>query len=170
MAQRDLVKFGGGLLLGLAAGLLVAGLIDWPWGGTDTEVTLSAVNGSCTLGKATHVRVKQDKQLEWDIANFCTDGSKTVMVGNFRRTAGPSGAADCKAAGPDYPFTDAAEAARTSTVDPAARKNDGRVRPARGDIRLKVLKLLGPGENDRLYYFDICLDGAKADPEVMVER
>lgn len=134
-------------------------------GDTETGVTLSAVNGTCTIGKANIVVVRKDKQLVFELENYCTDGPKTVAVGNFQKNA-PSTATNCSQAGSDYPFTDSSEAARKKEVDAAKRGSDQSIDPSDAKFKLKA-----QGESFAgTYYFDICLDGTKVDPMLIVER
>ena len=164
MTQRDWVKVAGGVVVGLAvAALLGAGLFGVNlWGDTETEVALYTPGGGgpCGLAKSPYVRAKKDKKVIWEIANHCEGGDKTVSVGNFRKASGPSSASDCADAGADYPFTDADLAARSATVG-AGRD---------GDITLKVKGRGDLGGTALTVYFDICLDGRKSDPELMIER
>ncbi len=165
MTQRDYVRIAGGVVIGLVlAALLGAGLFGLNFRGGDTETGVSlyvpGAGGPCTLDKARYVRAKQDKKLIWEIANNCEGEDKVVVVGNFRKASGPSGANDCSAPGADYPFTDASLAKRTATV--AAGRTD--------DIELKVKGRGDLGERALTLYFDICLDGQKADPELAIER
>jgi hypothetical protein len=164
MTQRDWVKIAGGVVIGLAvAALLGAGLFGFNvMGDTETEVTLYAPGdgGPCTLGKAPYVRAKKGKKVIWEIVNHCEGADKVVSVGNFRKASGPSGANDCSDAGADYPFKDAALSTRMATV---ASGGDG-------DITLKVKGRGDLGDEAMTVYFDICLDGRKADPELMIER
>ncbi len=164
MTQRDYVKIAGGVVIGMAlAAVLGAGLFGVNlWGDTETRVALyvPGAAGPCTLDKAQYVRTKKDKKVVWEIANDCDGADKVVTVGNFRKAAGPSSANDCTDAGADYPFTDTALAKRTATVASGGK----------GDIKLKVRGRGDLGENALTLYFDICLDGQKADPELMIER
>lgn len=165
MTQRDwTMMIAGGAVIGLVAAVpLGAGVFGVNlWGDTETEVALYAPGGGgpCTLGKAPYVRAKKGKKVIWEIANHCEGADKVVSVGNFRAASGPSSARDCRDAGADYPFTDADLAARTATVG-AGRE---------GDIKLKVKGRGDLGETEMTVYFDICLDGQKADPELMIER
>lgn len=164
MTQRDWVQIAGGVVVGVAAAaLLGAGLFGVNLvGDTETGVTLYAPGGSgpCTLGKAQYVRTKKGKKVHWEIANHCDGADRIVTVGNFRKAAGPSSANDCSDAGPDYPFTDADLARRTASV-----ASDGEAA-----ITLKVKDRGALGEAAMTLYFDICLDGRKTDPELMIER
>lgn len=172
MTQRDWTRIGVGTMAGFAlAALLGVVLLDVNLrGDVRTDVTLSTFDGTCTLGKATLVRAKKGKQVIWRIANYCADAAKTVTVGNFRRTDGSSGPADCSAPGADYPFTDASLAARTGTVDPAEQDDDGSYDPSDGRIALKMKDRGDLGDEELTYHFDICLDGARSDPMLAVER
>lgn len=169
MTQRDLVKLAGAAVVGLAAGLVLAVTV-WDaklLGGRDTRVTLSLdASGACTLGKETKVRARMSENMTWKIENYCPGEQRTVAVGNFRLSQGPPTPANCTAAGADYPF---AAGARDVVVDPgdASGRN---VKPAKAKLTLKALGPNELGEAPRVYFFDICLDGTKADPELMMER
>lgn len=164
MTQRDWVKIAGGVVIGVAvAAVLGAGLFGGNlWGDTETEVALytPGAGGPCTLGKTPYVRAKKGKKVFWEITNHCEGADRIVSVGNFRKTSGPSGATNCSAPGADYPFTDAAFATRTATVP-----SDGE-----DDIELKVKGRGDLGDDALTVYFDICLDGRTADPELMIQR
>ena len=164
MTQRDWVRVAAGVVVGLiVAALLGAGLFGVNWfGDTETDVALytPGAGGPCTLGKAQYVRTEKGKRVIWEIANHCEGADKVVTVGNFRQAAGPSSANDCRDAGSDYPFTDADLARRTATVSSGGE----------GDISLKVKGRGDLGEAALTVYFDICLDGRKTDPELMIER
>lgn len=177
MTQRDLAKIAGGFLIGIAAAAVVMGVFGPIFGGADTQtdVTLSMIDGKCEMGKATHVRVRQDKHLIWKISNYCTDGTKTVSVGNFRRIQGgpaatPAASAQgaCTEAGADYPFTPSGE--RSKELAAAGKESNGRIDPTKGTIKLRAQKLLGDDEEPRLYAFDVCLGGVKQDPSLIFER
>ena len=172
MAQRDYVTIAGGVVVGVVLGAVLGiGFLGKDvFGNTNTEVTLSMVDGACTLGKATQIRMHKGKQLKWEIENYCPEATRTVTVGNFRTTSAASAAGDCQAAGPDYPFDDAALAARTGTLEPARPKSNGGVDPSEGRIQLQAKSRDDLGEDELIYYFDICLDGAKADPMLVFER
>ena len=47
---------------------------------------------------------------------------------------------------------------------------DGSIVPKRGRIKLKVKGRTELGENELTYYYDLCLDGRKADPVLVIER
>lgn len=164
MTQRDYVRIAGGVVIGLVlAALLGAGLFGVNlWGDTETDVSLyvPGAGGPCTLDKAHYVRTKKDKKVVWEIVNDCEGQDKVVTVGNFRKASGPSGANDCSEAGADYPFTDASLPKREATVAAGGK----------GDIKLKVKDRGDLGESALTFYFDICLDGQKADPELAIER
>lgn len=167
MTQRLVAAVAAGIAVGIALAVVFGG--SWFGAGdSDTDVTLSTVSGKCETGKATLVRVRQSKNLKWEIENYCTEGEKVVMVGNFRTAQGPSGAANCSAAGPQYPFVDGAEALRTATLAAAQQDSDGSIDPTTGDIKLKAK---GRDDlQDTTYYFDLCVNGAIVDPMLVVER
>lgn len=169
MTQRLLVAVAAGLAVGLALGVVFG--IGWP-GSKDTRsgVTLTEVNGTCEAGKATLVRVRQSKQLKWEVENYCTSGEQIVMVGNFRTAQGPSGASNCSAAGPQFPFVDADPALRTATLAAAQKDGDGRIDGTGADIKLKAKPSNELDPNVSTYYFDLCVNGTIVDPMLVVER
>lgn len=164
MTQRDWVKIGGGVVIGIAAaaviGVSVFGLNFL--GGTDTPVTLYVPGngGGCTVAKQQYVPAEKGRRVNWEIANHCEGGDRTVVVGNFRKASGPSGASNCDDAGADYPFTNATLQKRTATVAFGGT----------GDIKLTVKGRDELGEEAVRVYFDICLGGQIVDPELMVRR
>lgn len=172
MTQRSLVAVGAGIAVGLALAVVFGWGSLFGAGDTNTDVTLSAINGTCEAGKATLVRVRQGKNLKWEIENYCTEGEKIVMVGNFRTAQGPSGAANCNAAGPQFPFvdTDQDPLRRTATLAAAQQDSDGRIDETRGDIKLKAKDSKDLDQKDPTYYFDLCVNGAIVDPMLIVER
>ena len=174
MTQREIKTMATGGAIGFVLGTVLGiGIAGNPFGGDKTtEVTLSPIgpNGACVLGKSTQVRVGKSKQLTWEIENYCTDGAKLVSVGNFRRDQAPVAAPDCADAGPDYPFSDANLATRTSKLEPAEAEGDGDVDPTEGRIKLKVKGRNELGDEELIYHFDVCLDGRKVDPMLVIER
>lgn len=170
MKQRLLVAVAAGIAVGMGLAVVFGGTL-FGAGDTDTDVTLSTVNGKCETGKATLVRVRHSKNLTWKIENYCTDGEKTVMVGNFRTAQGPSGANNCSAAGPQFPFADEYQdqARRTATLAAAEQDSDGSIDSTKGDIKLKV-KGRDDLPQDTTYYFDLCVNGAVIDPLLIIER
>ena len=176
MVQRDLVKVALGVVVGaaLVAAVGVALGVIPSRGQKTTEVTLSSEgqNGPCGLGKATLVRVGKSKHLVWDVTNYCTDGPKTVSVGNFSRTApGTDKPLNCDNPGPDYPFAAENPNPPRSVEIPAAEINsDGSIDPKEGEIKLKVKSRGELGQEEILYYFDVCLNGEAKDPKLVIER
>ena len=175
MTQRDLVKVATGVVIGAAIVVAVGMAFGWnPFSGDKkTEVTWSPVgpSGACVLGKSTHVRVGKGRQLSWEIKNYCTDGAKIVSVGNFRRSGTAATTDDCADAGADFPFSDPTTlATRTSTLEAAEAESNGEVDPTEGRIKLKVKGRPDLGDTELVYQFDICLDGRKVDPMLVVER
>lgn len=169
MNQRDIAAVAGGLVAGfLLAAIIGAGVFGVNLrGDRETDVTLSPGGESeeaCELGKATLVRVHQDKHLIWKVENYCPS-AQTVTVGDFR-LAGGAAAGGCAGPGADYPF---GEGDRSVTLEPAEVRSDGTIRPTKGRIKLKA-KSLPQGENARRYAFNICLGGTPADPWIIVER
>ena len=168
MKQRLLVAVAAGVAVGMGLAVVFGGSL-FGFGDRETDVTLSSVNGTCEVGKATLVRVRQSQNLKWEIENYCTDGEKIVMVGNFRTAKGPSGATNCNAAGPQFPFTDADQGLRTATLAAAQQDSNGRIDATDGDIKLKA-KGRDDLPQDTTYYFDLCVNGAIVDPMLIVER
>lgn len=173
MTQPDVVKVAGGVVIGAVVVALVMAMDFNPFAGRDkqTEVTLSprgAYGGACELGKATLVRVGKSRQLSWEIANYCTDREQVVSVGNFRKTPEPVQATNCDNIGTDYPFEDTT--GRSTTIAAATADKDGNVDPESGRIKLKVKGRNDLGETPLTYYFDVCLNGTKADPVLVIER
>jgi hypothetical protein len=177
MAQNDLVKVGGALVIGAViavAAVSVAFDLTWPWE-KETDVTLSVPMGGsgCVLGKETAVRVKRNRTLVWKIRNYCTDGAKMVIVGNVRTTSAPP-AGDCSAATSgtvDYPFTEQGLSERSQAVEAGEKKSNGSIDPGDAKLRLKVRNLNIPDNDPSVtYYYDICLGDQKSDPRLEVER
>ena len=164
MTQRDWVTIGGGVVIGMAMAAVVGvsafGLSFS--GGTDTTVTLyvPGTGGGCTVAKQQYVPAEKGKRVNWKITNHCEGGDRTVVVGNFRKASGPSGASNCDNAGADYPFTNATLQKRTATV--AFEDTE--------DIKLTVKGRNELGEDAVRVYFDICLGGQVVDPELMIRR
>lgn len=164
MTQRDWVKVGGGVVIGMAVaavlGVSVFGLSFR--GATDTAVTLyvPGTGGGCTVAKQQYVLTEKGKRVDWEITNYCEGADKTVVVGNFRKASGPSGASNCDNPGADYPFTNDTLQKRTATV---AFEDTG-------DIKLTVKGRDELGEEAVRVYFDICLGGEIVDPELMIRR
>jgi hypothetical protein len=170
MTQSDLVKIGGGIVVGVLAAGVLAFLFGINLRG-DIETAISVApdtRGVCVVdGKATVLFVLKGKRVAWKIRNYC-DSEQTVSVGNFRTTEVTT-AKDCKEAvvtPATYPFTDDSETARSKTVN-AATKDGTVVRPGKGSITLKVQN----NASYEPYYFDVCLGGKIAvDPRLIVER
>jgi hypothetical protein len=164
MTQRDVVTIAGGVVVGFAAAALIGvGLFGQDaWGNTRTDVALytPGTGGPCTIDKAQYVRAQKGRNVTWEIANHCEGADRVVTVGNFRTASGPSSASDCASPGADYPFTDAALAKRTATVASGGDRKIKLTVKGRGDL----------GDQALTVYFDLCLDGQKADPELMIER
>lgn len=180
MTQRDLAIGATAALGGLAVGALLGwlllrgpdnGFIDGGGPGVNrdktTQVTLSTIKEACTLAKATHVWGVKGNHLTWDIANYCTDGPKTVWVGNFRADT-DSAAIDCTDQGPTYPFDP--RDLRSVTVPAARTKSNGEIDPGVGNIKLKVKERGELGNLELVYYFDVCLGTDKVDPVLVIER
>lgn len=164
MARRERLMLMGGLIGGILVGVIAgAALFETDlFGNTTTRVTLRPETGKdCVIGKETRIEVTQGKRLTWKISNQCA-ARQAVMVGNFRTEEDPGDLpADCRQAtfgGAEYPFTESSEEARSRQVGTADS----------APIKLKARSDLGEGE--RLYFFDICVNGAKQDPRLIVQR
>ena len=169
MRQRLLVAVAAGIAVGMALAVVFGGNLLGA-GDTNTDITLSMVNGKCQAGKATLVRVRQSKNLKWEIENYCTDQPQAVVVGNFRTAQGPSGANNCSAAGPQFPFDDADQdlTRRTANLPVAQPDSDGSIDATTADIKLKVKA--NNNQQPTTYYFDVCVNGAIVDPMLLIER
>jgi hypothetical protein len=179
MAQNDLVKVGGAFVVGAAIAVaLVAAAFDVNlFGDTETGVTLSVIKSGagCVLsGKETEAHVRRNKKLIWKIRNYCTDGAKTVIVGNFRTSPDPVSATDCSAptsAAVDYPFVEQDLAARSKQVEAGETESNGSIDPGEDKLKLKVKDLNIPdGQPSLTYYYDLCVGSQKFDPRLEVER
>ena len=180
MAQNDLVKVGGAFVVGaaIAVALVTAAFGVNIFGDTETGVTLSVIKSGagCVLsGKETQAYVKKNKHLIWKIRNYCTDGPKTVIVGNFRTSSDPVPATDCSAAtygNVDYPFTEQDLSARSKEVAAGEQENNGSIDPGEAKLKLKVRGNLDipPGQPSLTYYYDLCVGSQKFDPRLEVER
>lgn len=164
MTQQDWVKVAGGGVAGVAlAAVVCVAVFDVDLrGGTDTPVTLyvPGTGGECMVAKQDYVHARMGRRVTWEITNHCEGADRTVVLGNFRDTPGPSGAANCDSAGADYPFAEPTLRQRTAVV-------------AFGTTGDLTLTAKGPdelGDEPVRVYFDICLDGQIADPELMFER
>jgi hypothetical protein len=135
----------------------------------ETPIVLFPKGSACIISaKQPTVTAHADKWLQFEIVNYC-EAAQAVVVGNFRTTQTPSSATNC-----DSPTQ--GEAPSVFQQDDLNRRtanlgagNPGD--PEDGDIRLKIKKDADlPGSGDLTYYFDICLNGALADPELIVRR
>ncbi len=173
MTQSDFVKVVVGVVIGVAVATVVSMGVFGFGDNKKTEVTLSAhgQTGECEVTKAMLIRgVHKGAKLSWEIENYCPEGERTIVVGNFRTDSAPSTAANCDAAGAAYPFTDGSLNARSRTLRPAETKSNGGIKPSDGKIELKVKDRNELGDNELTYHFDICLGGTKTDPTLLVER
>ena len=170
MVQRDLVVKVA-VAVAVVAALVVVFGFDWR-GDRKTDVILSGIGtgGACELGKSSQVRVRKGKQLSWEIENYCTDGAKLVAVGNFRKDPALAVPQDCAEPGADYPFTDGNVATRTARLEAAEVEGDGEIDPTDARIKLKAKGRNELGDTELVYYFDVCLDGRKIDPKLVIER
>lgn len=174
---REKAMLVGGLLGGSVLALLLAVVaFDTDiWGNTRSTITLrpDGPSSSCIVtGKETEITVGKNKKLTWNVVNHCPQ-IQTVSVGNFRAATEVSVANDC--ASPvlgttPYPFTKDTLADRQVEIParPATNPNPGqkklelKVKPRDGDNGLP--------DRELIYVFDICLEGRKADPRLVVER
>lgn len=136
----------------------------------ESPIILFPKGSTCMISaKQPTVTAHADKWLQFEVVNYC-ESAQVVVVGNFRTVQNPSPPpANCD--NPTYGeapsvFQQDALNRRTANL-PAGSAGD----PEEGDIRLKIKKNADlPGSSDLTYYFDICLGGALADPELIVRR
>jgi hypothetical protein len=135
----------------------------------ETSIILYPSDSTCEVTwKAPTIRGKSDKRLDFEVLNHC-GATQTVVVGNFRPAGQASSATNCDTAleGSGAIFRDDSLATRTATV------NAGNLSvPMRRKIRLKFLKASQlPGTDPTIELdFDVCLNGAKTDPRLIIER
>jgi hypothetical protein len=139
----------------------------------ETPVTIrgtSADPKKCVVtSKEAEVRVHKDKWFELKFSNYC-ESPATASVGNFRTTENPSGLpAHC-----DSPYfgNPTAIFRETDPQDFKVRIDEGMPnRPDSEKIKLKVKTRGELGNEQLVYYFDICVDGVKqTDPRIIIER
>ena len=135
----------------------------------ETSIILYPGDSTCEMTwKAPTIRGKSDKRLDFEVLNHC-GATQTVMVGNFRPKDQASSSNNCDTArvGIDPIFRDDSLPTRTAAV-PAGNLSV----PMRRKIRLKFLKASDlPGTDPTIEVdFDVCLNGAKADPRLIIER
>lgn len=136
----------------------------------DTPIVLFPQDSTCGLSaKQQTVTAHPDKWLKFEIVSYC--GSKqVVVVGNFRTVETPSPApANCDNAmhGDAPPIFQQDDLRRRTAELDAGSPGD----PEDEDIKLKLKKDADlPGKGTLTYYFDVCLNGTKADPRLLVER
>lgn len=175
--RREQAMLVGGLLGGAALAVLVAvvGFGVDPGGNTRSTITLrpQGPNSSCIItGKETEISVGKNKKLTWEVVNHCPT-IQTVGVGNLRAPTDISIANDCAAAVHGTvvsPFREDTLADRQVEVPakpaldrrPGAKKLELKVKPKNGDNGLP--------DEELTYIFDICLEGRKADPRLIVTR
>lgn len=139
--------------------------------GTPIILLPSGEPAACTITfKQPSITSHADKWIDFDVISYC-DSAQTVMVGNFRTEENPSGApTNC---------TNAMYPAATASIfrqDDAARRTANLAAAAPGeteddDIRLKLKSSTElPGSGTLTYFFDICLNGTKVDPRLVIER
>lgn len=114
------------------------------------------------------VRVHKDKWLELKFSNYCDEGV-TAAVGNFRTAQNPPGLpADCSnpyfgGATPIFRESDPSDfKTMIDSGDPSHAKTK--------KIKLKVKNRGELGNDELIYYYDVCIDGAKHDPQLVIER
>jgi hypothetical protein len=135
----------------------------------ETSIILYPSGSTCEMTwKAPTIRGKSDKRLDFEVLNHC-GATQTVMVGNFRPKDQASSSNNCDTAreGIEPIFKKDDPSTRTAMV-PAGNLSV----PMRRKIRLKFLKGSElPGTDPTLELdFDVCLNGAKADPRLIIER
>ena len=164
------------VLTGLTAGIAAAACATHQFGTMDfdveTPITIRKASTEpkrCVVSsKESEVRVHKDKWLELKFSNYCDEGV-TAAVGNFRTAENPPGLpADCSnpyfgGATPIFRESDPADfKTMIDSGDPS--------HPRTKKVKLKV-KSRGEIGNDQLtYYYDVCIDGAKHDPRLVIER
>lgn len=132
----------------------------------ETPIILFLEDSTCKVSaKQTQVTAHQDKWLEFEVVNYC-DSPQVVMVGNFHDPKGASvPTTDCQNAG-ERIFQQDDERRRTANL-PAGSASD----PEDGQIRLKIRKEADlPRPLPLESAFDVCLNGVKADPVLVVRR
>lgn len=126
---------------------------------------------ACTISfKQPSITSHADKWIDLDVISYC-GSAQTVMVGNFRTDENPSGLpTNCTNA--MYPATTPSifqqdDARRRTANLPAAAPGEAED----DNIKLKIKSGTElPGSGTLTYYFDICLNGTKADPRLVIER
>lgn len=132
------------------------------FGNTTTTLKLEMSGSACAITTPINdkdVAVKKNKKITWKIENACST-DQFVSLGNVRLQPGDNGVTNCKAGMAEqyWPFK-AQDQARRSVYVP----KDG----GSEDIVLKEAKN-DSGKQD-VYYFDICVGGAKKDPRLVVD-
>jgi hypothetical protein len=175
--RREQALLVGGLLGGAAVTLLVAVVgfgLDL-WGNTSSTITLrpEGQDGACVItGKETEITVGKNKKLTWKVVNHCPR-VQTLAVGNFRDPTEVSVVNDCAApvlGNVPSPFRQDALADRQVEIPARPPTNP---RPGEKKLELKVKPRNGDGglpDRELTYIFDICLEGRKVDPRLIVQR
>lgn len=125
-------------------------------------------SGGCALNaKEPSVTAHPDKRLDFEVASYCSS-AQTVVVGNFRTAESPSadGCDNATYGGAPSVFQHDDLPRRTAQLGAGSPGH-----PTHAKIKLKIKKDADlPGEGPLTYYFDVCLNGAKADPRLIVQR
>jgi hypothetical protein len=149
----------GGLVLAIAA-FTIFYTVDI-FGNTTTELKLEMSGSACAITTPINdkdVTVKKNKKITWEVENACST-DQFVSVGNVRAKAEPNGVNNCNAGVPEptWPFK-AQDQARRAVYVPAGKTEKIELKEAKNDS----------GKQD-VYYFDICVGGAKKDPRLVVD-
>jgi hypothetical protein len=177
--RREQALLVGGLLGGAAVMLLVAVVgfgLDL-WGNTSSTITLrpEGQDGACAItGKETEITVGKNKKLTWKVVNHCPR-VQTLAVGNFRDPNEVSVSVVDQCADPVLgkalsPFRQDALADRQVEIPARPPTNP---RPGEKKLELKVKPRNGDGglpDRELTYIFDICLEGKRVDPRLIVQR
>jgi hypothetical protein len=132
-------------------------------------ILFPAASGCGLSAKEPSITAHPDKRLEFEVSNYCGEPQKLV-VGNFRTVESPSPApADCNApthGGAPSVFQQDDLLRRTADLGGGSPGH-----PTHTKIKLKIKKNADlPGTDPLTYYFDVCLNGVKADPRLIVQR
>ena len=163
------------VLVGLAAGVGAAACATHQVGSmgardVESPITLRPApkTGDCTLtAKEPFIIGNPDKWVRLKIGNYCSRPQE-IVVGNFR-PAGASGpdVTDCRTAmhsGAPAIFQQDDLRRRTADLGPGSPSD-----PNEEKINLKLKKSADLPTGDE-YDFDVCLNGKKADPRLIIER
>ena len=129
-------------------------------GDKDTEIQLSG-NPCAVASKEAEFHVGKGKKVKWTITNGC-DGqdSQIIVIGNFRENEGTT-VNNCLAGVTEreWPFNPEDQSLKTVYV----------AKGGTAVIDLKGAKNTKTGNTAQPYFFDICIEGKKADPKMIVD-